>query len=52
VLVEGIEEAGSRSARFEAGRLEAGVYFVHLRATSVSDPDRQFTQVRKILMLR
>ena len=52
VLVEGIEEAGSQSARFEAGGLEAGVYFAQLRATSLSDSKRQFTQVRKILMLR
>ena len=52
VLVEGIEEAGSQSARFEAGSLEAGVYFAQLRATSLSDSKRQFTQVRKILMLR
>jgi len=50
--VEGIEDAGSQSARFEAGGLEAGVYFAQLRATSLSDSKRQFTQVRKILMLR
>lgn len=52
VLVDGTEDAGDRSARFDAGRLEAGLYFVRLRATSVTDPTRRFSQIRKMLMLK
>jgi len=52
VLVDGVEEAGERSVRFDAGPLEAGVYFVRMQATSVSDPARQFTKMQKVLMLR
>jgi len=51
VLVDGVEDAGRRSASFRGGALEPGMYFVRLHATSASAPGRPFTQIRKVLML-
>ncbi|MGB2958360.1 MAG: T9SS type A sorting domain-containing protein, partial [Bacteroidota bacterium] len=44
-LVEGIEEAGFRSALFDAGNLASGVYFYRLR---VAD----FIETRKLMVLK
>jgi len=51
-LVDAVEEPGARSVRFDSGALEAGVYFVRMRARSVDDPARSFSDVRKMLMVK
>jgi len=52
MLVDEVEGPGVSSARFDANGLDAGVYFVRMRARSVDDPERSFSQVRKILMVK
>jgi len=45
-------EAGQYRQRFDASYLASGVYFYRLQATSISDPSKTFTQVRKMLLIR
>ena len=49
-VVDAIEEPGFRSARVEAGQLAPGVYFPRMKASAVGDPNRRFTQARKIVL--
>jgi SdrD B-like protein len=51
-LVRGVQEAGYRSARWDAAGIGSGVYFYRLDATSTTDPSRSFTKVKKMLLLR
>jgi hypothetical protein len=51
-LVNTIQQPGEHESRFDAGGLPSGVYFYRLDATSVSDPTKQFSQTRKMLVVR
>jgi lysophospholipase L1-like esterase len=51
-LVDGMESAGYKSKEWNAGTVASGIYFYRLEATSVSDPTKNFTQVKKMLLIR
>ena len=51
-LREGVENAGSRSVRFDASSLSSGVYFYRLDATSSIHPAVTYNEVRKLLLLK
>lgn len=52
VLADGVEGAGYRSAFFDAHALASGIYFVRLQATDVASPDKRFSQIRKMMLLK
>jgi hypothetical protein len=47
-----VQSSGSWTMEFDASGLASGVYFYRLEATSLSDPSKMFTQVKKMLLLR
>jgi hypothetical protein len=51
-LVDGVQDAGYESLEWDASALASGVYFYRLEATSMSDPSRLFTQVRKMVLMK
>ena len=51
-LVDGLQEAGYRSERFDASSLASGLYLYRLSAESVSGGKQQFWSVKKMLLLR
>ena len=51
-LVNGIQDAGYQSAKFDASSRSSGMYFYKLEAVSMSDPGQSFTQVRKMLLTK
>lgn len=51
-LVDRIQEPGSREVQFNARNLASGVYFYRLEATSVDNPGTNFTQVRKLMLIK
>ena len=51
-LTNDIEPAGFRQAVWNASNFASGVYFCRVEAVSVNDPDRSFTGVKKLLLLR
>jgi len=51
-LMNGIEEAGYKSVRWTANDFPSGVYLCRLEATSISNPSKSFTQVRKMVLLK
>jgi hypothetical protein len=56
-LVNGEQDAGFRSVNFGSGEnpsvsLPSGIYVCRLTATSLSDPGRSFTRVRKMILLK
>jgi len=51
-LSDGIEPAGYRSVEWNAAPFASGIYFYQLEATSVTDPNVSFTQVRKMMLLK
>jgi photosystem II stability/assembly factor-like uncharacterized protein len=51
-LVEDIEPAGNKSVVWNASSFASGLYFYRLEATSLSDPIKTFTQVKKMLLVR
>jgi hypothetical protein len=51
-IVEEVQEAGYKSVEWNANEVASGVYFYRLEATSISDPNKLFTQVRKMILLR
>jgi hypothetical protein len=52
VLVNGFQDAGFRSVRWDGAGNASGLYFYRIDATSAVDPSRTFTQVKKMLLLR
>jgi hypothetical protein len=46
------EQAGYKEIQWNANRVAGGVYFYRLEATSVSDPNKSFMQVKKMLLLK
>lgn len=51
-LVNGVVSAGYQSAQWNASTVSSGIYFYHIEATSLSDPTKTFTQVKKMLLLK
>ncbi|HYQ86108.1 MAG TPA: S8 family serine peptidase [Bacteroidota bacterium] len=47
-----VQTSGSWTMEFDASNLASGVYFYRLEAASLSDPDKTFAQVKKMLLLR
>ena len=52
VLADGIQQAGYKQVEWRADGFPSGVYFYRLEAVSTWDPQKTFTQVRKMLMVR
>ncbi len=51
-LADGIQVAGYGQAAFDARSLPSGVYFYRLDATSLANPTRRFSQIKKALLLK
>ena len=51
-LVDEVVSAGYQSTEWSAWNVASGVYFYRLEATSISDPSKTFTQVKKMVLLR
>jgi hypothetical protein len=51
-LVDGIETAGYKEVAWNAGNAASGLYFCRIEASSVDDPSKSFTQVKKMILLR
>jgi hypothetical protein len=51
-IVDEVQDAGYKSVNFYASDIASGVYFYRLEATSISDPSKSFTQVKKMLLLK
>jgi hypothetical protein len=52
VLTDEKQMAGYRSVEWNAGNVASGIYFYHLEATSIIDPSKSFTQVKKVILLK
>jgi hypothetical protein len=46
------ESAGYKQIEWNSSELASGIYFYRLEATSVIDPSKSFTQVKKMLLLK
>ncbi|MBI3195409.1 MAG: T9SS type A sorting domain-containing protein [Ignavibacteriae bacterium] len=51
-LVDEVQSAGYKTARFEAGSLPSGVYFYRLTAVPLSGSGQAFTDIKKMLLAR
>jgi type IX secretion system substrate protein len=51
-LTNEIEPAGYKQAEWNASNFASGIYFYSLEATSISDPGKRFTQVKKMVLIR
>jgi len=51
-LASGMHEAGNQSVTWNASNFASGIYFYQLEATSIADPSKTFTQVRKMVLLK
>jgi|GEM_PF-1346200 len=52
VLADEVQNAGSKSLRWDAGSFSSGVYFYRLDASSTKDPARTFSKIRKVVLIR
>jgi len=51
-LTAEIEQAGYKEVQWNASSFASGVYFYRLEATSLGNPSKTFTQVRKMVLLK
>ena len=51
-LVSAIQGPGYKEANWNASSFASGIYFYRLEATSVANPGKTFTQVRKMVLMR
>jgi hypothetical protein len=51
-LVDGVQEAGYKSASFDASRFASGIYFYRLEAASITEPSHSFSSVKKMMLLK
>ncbi|HUL45188.1 MAG TPA: T9SS type A sorting domain-containing protein [Bacteroidota bacterium] len=51
-LSEGTQEAGLQTAQWNATEFSSGVYFYRLEATSVDDPGKTFSQVKRMMLVK
>jgi hypothetical protein len=51
-LVNDVEQPGFKEARWNAARYASGVYLYRLEATSVANPSKTFTSVKKMILMK
>lgn len=51
-LADGVMNPGYRSAHWNANNFASGIYFYRFEATSVANPSKRFTQVKKMLLIK
>ena len=51
-LVDGAESVGYKSISWNASGVASGMYFYHMKATSVANPSKTFTQVKKMMLVK
>jgi hypothetical protein len=51
-VVDGMQTAGYKDVRWSGGTQSSGLYIYRLDATSISDPSKHFSQVRKMLLIK
>jgi|GEM_PF-429266 len=51
-LVNGAVNAGYQSAQWNANNFASGIYFYRMEATSIANPSKAFTQVKKMLLIK
>ena len=51
-LVDGVESVGYKSISWNASGVASGMYFYHMKATSVANPGKTFTQVKKMMLVK
>ncbi len=51
-LANGVEGAGGRQVTWNASNFPSGIYFYRLEATSISDPGKTFTSVKKMVLMK
>jgi len=47
-----MKQPSEYSITWSAGGVTSGVYFYRLEATSISNPGKSFTQVKKMLLIK
>ncbi len=52
ILSDEIQQAGNKLVEWNAVNVASGVYFYRIEATSIADPSKTFTQVKKMLLIR
>jgi hypothetical protein len=52
LLTDEIQQAGFKSATWNANDAASGVYFYKLEAVSVNDPSKIFSQIRKMVLIK
>jgi hypothetical protein len=52
ILKDEIQDAGYESVEWNAGEFASGMYFYKLEASSTTDPNVRFEQIRKLLLLK
>jgi pectate lyase len=51
-LIDEVQQAGYKDVQWNASDVASGVYFYKLEITSLSQPIKNFTQVKKLLLLK
>jgi uncharacterized membrane protein len=51
-LIDEIQQAGYKEVQWNASDVASGVYFYKLETTSLSQPIKNFTQIKKLLLLK
>ena len=51
-LVDGVQNAGYRTANWNGISVASGIYIHRIEATSVTDPSKSFSQGRKMILLK
>jgi hypothetical protein len=51
-LVDGLQSAGYKSINWNASSVASGLYFYRIEATSVTNPAKTFTQVKKMALVK
>jgi len=52
ILVDVVQPAGYKQVEWNASNDASGVYFYRLEATSISDPSKTFSSVKKMILVR
>jgi hypothetical protein len=51
-LTDELQSGGYKSVQWDANNAASGIYFYRLETTSVADPSKSFTQVKKMILLK
>jgi hypothetical protein len=52
VVADEIEQAGYKSVEWNATSFASGIYYYRIEATSINEPGKTFTQVRRMILLK